>query len=86
MADIWLEKSSALIHIVREGQYKLSSDVSGHASASSHSLRRSGATHMLMNSVPIETIRVLGDWRSGVVFRYLKPSADSKLSVLQDKF
>lgn len=51
-----------------------------------HSLRRSGATHLMLNNVPLETIRVLGDWKSDAIYRYLKPSADSKLTFVHGKF
>ena len=50
----------------------------------SHSLRRSGTSHLLMLNVPVETIKVLGDWKSDCVFKYLKPTPESKLMMLQD--
>ena len=52
----------------------------------SHSLRRSGATHLFLNGVPVETIRIIGDWRSDAIYKYLKPTPDSKLLLLKDKF
>ena len=50
-----------------------------------HSLRRSGASHLLAAGLPIETIKVIGDWRSDCVYRYLSPSGQSKLDMLQAK-
>ena len=47
-----------------------------------HSLRRSGATHLLSLGVPFEIIKILGDWKSDCVFKYLKPNAETKLSML----
>lgn len=48
-----------------------------------HSLRRSGATHLFVQGIPLETIKVLGDWESDCVFTYLKPKPQEKLSVLK---
>lgn len=52
----------------------------------SHSLRRSGATHLLSKNVPLEVIKVLGDWKSDAVFKYLKPQACQKLSLVNTSF
>jgi len=52
----------------------------------SHSLRRSGATYLLSQNVPLEVIKVLGDWKSDSVFKYLKPLATQKLSIVNDSF
>ena len=46
-----------------------------------HSLRRSGATHLLSVGVPVDMIKILADWKSDCVFKYLKPSPDTKLTV-----
>jgi integrase len=51
-----------------------------------HSLRRSGASYLLMAGMPLELIRVLGDWKSDCVFQYLKPQASSKLALVQKSF
>ena len=53
---------------------------------SSHSLRRSGATHLLSAGVPIEVIKILGDWKSDCVFKYLKPNPSSKLEMVNKLF
>ena len=39
---------------------------------SSHSLRRGGATFLLMIGVSIAEVKVRGDWKSDAVFEYLK--------------
>ena len=48
----------------------------------SHSLRRSGASYLLAKGVPLETVKVLGDWKSDCVFKYLKPVATDKLTLV----
>ena len=52
----------------------------------SHSLRRSGASHLLAAQVPLETIKILGDWRSDCVYKYLKPLASQKLNIVNNSF
>lgn len=52
----------------------------------SHSLRRSGASHLFAAKVPIEIIKVLGDWKSDCVYKYLKPQAVQKLSLVNQSF
>ena len=49
-----------------------------------HSLRRSGATYLLSQGVPLETIKVVGDWspNSNCVYKYLRPSGQTKLDSL----
>ena len=49
-----------------------------------HSLRRSGASYLLAKGVPLEMIKVMGDWspNSSCVFRYLRPGPEDKLQVL----
>lgn len=49
-------------------------------SFSSHSLRRGGATWLLSAGVPLERIKLLGDWRSDAVSTYLKPTSLQRLS------
>ena len=51
-----------------------------------HSLRRSGASHLLAASVPVDVIKVIGDWRSDSVLRYLKPDSLQKLSLVNSSF
>ena len=41
---------------------------------STHSLRRGGATWLLNAGAPIHLIKLLGDWKSDAVFKYLKPN------------
>ena len=51
-----------------------------------HSLRRSGATHLLAAGVPVEIIKIIGDWKSDCIFKYLTPNPSSKLLMLKNKF
>ena len=51
-----------------------------------HSLRRGGATFLMLCGVPLHTIKAIGDWHSDCVTRYLKPNPSSKLSVLHYVF
>ena len=51
-----------------------------------HSLRRSGASHLLSAGVPLEVIKILGDWKSDSVFRYLKPDCSQRLSIVNKSF
>ena len=52
------------------------------SSYNTHSLRRSGATHLFTLGIPVETIKILGDWKSDCVFTYLKPKPHDKLNIL----
>ena len=47
-----------------------------------HSLRRGGATWLLVSGVPVDTIKILGDWKSDSVFRYLTPDIRSKFHII----
>lgn len=47
-----------------------------------HSLRRGGATWLLLSGVPLPIIKILGDWKSDCVMRYIKPRASSHLDIL----
>ena len=49
---------------------------------STHSLRRSGATYLFNKGIPVETIKILGDWKSDCVFTYLKPYTQDKLKLI----
>jgi hypothetical protein len=49
---------------------------------SSHSLRRGGATWLLACKVPVATIKILGDWASDAVYRYLQPDTKAKFQVM----
>ena len=51
-----------------------------------HSLRRSGASHLFTAGLPLHAIKVIGDWKSDCVFKYLKPTASCKIKMIQDKF
>lgn len=57
-------------------------DAGGKAEFSTHSLRRGGASWLLSVGVPVETIKVLGDWKSNAVFKYLLPSDSQRLQML----
>ena len=52
----------------------------------SHSLRRGGASHLLGLQVPISTIRILGDWKSDAIFRYLLPPDPEKVRLAAQVF
>jgi integrase len=49
-----------------------------------HSLRRGGATWLLSCGVPLHVIKVMGDWRSNCVFKYLKPGSHERFNILTD--
>lgn len=51
-----------------------------------HSLRRSGASHLVASGVPLEVIKLLGDWKSDSVFRYLKPTPCQQLTLVNNSF
>lgn len=51
-----------------------------------HSLRRSGASYLLSVGVPLATIKILGDWKSDCVFKYLKPLPCQKLAMVNKVF
>ena len=51
-----------------------------------HSLRRSGASYLLSAQVPVETIKILGDWKSDSVFRYLKPHPVQRLTMVNNSY
>ena len=50
---------------------------------SGHSFRRGGATFALACGVPVELIKLQGDWRSSAVERYLDISMDQRNHVAQ---
>jgi hypothetical protein len=52
------------------------------ADYSTHSLRRGGATWLCTAGVPLHVIKVLGDWHSDCVFRYLRPACEDRLQML----
>lgn len=52
------------------------------ADINTHSLRRGGATWLLAQGVPLHMIRILGNWQSDAVFKYLVPDSQSKQSYL----
>ena len=43
-----------------------------------HSLRRGGATFLLLSGVPVEVIKSIGDWKSDCVLKYLTPDIQAK--------
>ena len=47
------------------------------------SLRRSGVTHLFTLGITVETIKMLGDWKSDCVFTYLKPKPHDKRNILK---
>ena len=51
-----------------------------------HSLRRSGASHLLSAGVDLSVIRCLGDWKSDAIFRYLQPDCESKIKLSKQGF
>lgn len=51
-----------------------------------HSLRRSGASHLMSAGVDISVIRTLGDWKSDAIFRYLKPLSEDSLKLAKQGF
>ena len=48
---------------------------------SGHSFRRGGATFALQCGLPVDLIKVQGDWRSNACERYLEPSFDLRKQV-----
>ena len=56
------------------------------ADFNTHSLRRSGASFLLSQGVPLEAIKTLGDWRSDCVFSYLKPNISQKFTLAKKGF
>ena len=48
---------------------------------SGHSFRRGGATIALQCGLPVDLIKVQGDWRSNACERYLEPSFDLRKQV-----
>ena len=49
---------------------------------STHSLRRGGATWLMSCGVPVASIKILGDWRSDSVFKYLLPDTRAKFNLI----
>lgn len=50
---------------------------------SAHSLRRGGACYLLAKGVPVSSIKILGDWKSDCVFKYLTPDIETKFDILK---
>jgi hypothetical protein len=50
----------------------------------SHSFRRGGASFAFQAGVPVETIKLLGDWKSDVFFEYLQIPMKSKVAAAAD--
>jgi len=59
----------------------LTSKCPGLSGSSTHSLRRGGATWLLTSGVPVATIKILGDWKSDAIFKYLLPDTNSKFQL-----
>ena len=49
---------------------------------STHSLRRGGATWLLNAGAPFHLIKLLGDWKSDAVLKYLRPNVDDSHNVI----
>ena len=49
-------------------------DTINHRSVGAHSLRRGGACFLYSINTPIDTIRMLGDWKSNAYVAYVKPT------------
>lgn len=47
-----------------------------------HSLRRGGATWLILCGVPLSVVKALGDWKSDCVTKYIKPDTASRLDIL----
>ena len=56
------------------------------ADYNTHSLRRSGACHLLAKGLPLDSVKVLGDWKSDTVFAYLTPDISTKFQMLHKGF
>ena len=50
---------------------------------SSHSLRRGGTTYLAAAGVPRNLIKIMGDWKSDAINKYLDVSLESKVQVAQ---
>ena len=48
-----------------------------------HSLRRGGATWLLVSGVSLDMVKSLGDWKSDVVLKYITPSNAAKFDSIQ---
>lgn len=48
-----------------------------------HSLRRGGATWLILSGVPLPIVKALGDWKSDCVQNYIKPNLDNRFSIFQ---
>ena len=48
-----------------------------------HSLRRGGATWLLVSGVSLDMVKSLGDWKSDAVLKYIKPSNAAKFDSIQ---
>ena len=48
-----------------------------------HSLRRGGATWLLSNGTSLAMVKTMGDWKSDAVYRYIKPTIDTKFDVFK---
>lgn len=51
---------------------------------STHSLRRGGATWLMSAGVPVSAIKVIGDWKSDCVYKYLCPNVMTKMKIIKD--
>ena len=47
-----------------------------------HSLRRGGATWLMLSGVPLSMIKCIGDWKSDAVERYMKPTLSDKMDTI----
>lgn len=53
-----------------------------HGNVNSHSLRRGGATWLLTSGTPLASVRIMGDWRSDAIYRYLQPDVQARFDII----
>ena len=74
-AFTWLDQSSLRVLSYRAFMTKLRATLESAgiqaAAYAGHSFRRGGASFAFQSGVPLELIKVLGDWRSNAVLLYL---------------
>lgn len=54
-----------------------------HTDYGTHSLRRGGATWLILSGVPLPVVKALGDWKSDAIMKYIKPSNQDRFLVLK---
>lgn len=48
-----------------------------------HSLRRGGATWLILSGVPLPLVKAIGDWKSDCVLKYIKPNTNNRFDILR---